>query len=59
MKRTSAGVVALLSLFLASRLAAQPVRELHGQVFHLGENGEKVVEPGLIVTFVETGSLAS
>ena len=57
MKLNWAGVVAvLLSLFLPNRLAAQPARELRGQVFHLGENGEKIFEPGLIITFVETGA---
>ena len=55
MSRIWIGAVTLLS-FLASPLAAQPARELRGQVFHLGENGEKISEPGLIVTLVETGA---
>jgi tetratricopeptide (TPR) repeat protein len=57
MKSTcGAGTVASLFLLLACPLAAQPARELRGQVFHLGENGEKISEPGLIVTLVETGA---
>lgn len=56
MNRTRIGAITLLFLLLASPLAALPARELRGQVFHLGENGEKVSEPGLIVTLVETGA---
>ena len=56
MKHKGGGAVAFLSLFLASPLAAQPARELQGQVFHLGEDGRKILEPGLIVTLVETGA---
>src|SRR5690349_11622193 len=56
MNHTRVGTVALLSLLLASPLAAQQARELRGQIFHLGENGEKISEPGLIVTLVETGA---
>ena len=56
MNRTGFGVVALLSLLLVSPLVAQPARELRGKIFHLGENGDKIFEPGLIVTLVETGA---
>ncbi|HET9209449.1 MAG TPA: hypothetical protein VFR03_03590 [Thermoanaerobaculia bacterium] len=56
MKLPWAGAVALLAFFLTAPLAAQPARELRGQVFHLGENGERLLEPGLIVTLVETGA---
>jgi serine/threonine protein kinase/tetratricopeptide (TPR) repeat protein len=40
---------------LANPFATQPARELRGQVFHLGENAEKILESGLIVTLIETG----
>ena len=43
------------AVLLASPFATQSARELRGQVFHLGENPEKILEPGLIVTLVETG----
>ena len=56
MNRTRIDAVALLSLLLASPLAAQSARELRGQIFHLGENGERISEPGLIVILVETGA---
>jgi tetratricopeptide (TPR) repeat protein len=55
MKRMSPSLAVLLS-FLASATAAQPARELRGKVFHLGENGEEVVEAGIIVTLQENGA---
>lgn len=56
MKHTGRSAVAFLFLFLAGPLVAQPAREFQGQIFHMGENGEKIPEPGLIVTLVETGA---
>ncbi|HVR95041.1 MAG TPA: hypothetical protein VMW27_00395, partial [Thermoanaerobaculia bacterium] len=46
---------AILLFLLASSLSAQSNRELRGKVFHLGENGYKVLERNLIVTLDETG----
>ena len=56
MKHTWAGTITLLFLFLGNPLAAQPSRELRGQIFHIGESGAKISEPDLIVTLVETGA---
>jgi len=47
---------ALLLSVVAGAAVAQPNRELCGQVFHLGENAEKVPDKGLMVTCQETGS---
>jgi tetratricopeptide (TPR) repeat protein len=56
MRRLGALVFPLALLVTASAAPAQPGRELRGQVFHLGENGEKVYESGLVVKWLETGS---
>jgi tetratricopeptide (TPR) repeat protein len=51
-----------LTLMLAVLLSglpsagAQPDRELHGRIFHVGKHGEKVPEAGIVVTLQETGN---
>lgn len=50
---------AALLLFLVSEAhssLAQAGSEIHGEVFHLGENSERIYETGIVVTWLETGS---
>ncbi|HZF14259.1 MAG TPA: hypothetical protein VFE33_36155 [Thermoanaerobaculia bacterium] len=56
MRRFAALVFSLTSIVWAGAALAQPGRELRVQVFHLGANGEKVYESGIVVTWQETGS---
>nr|MDP9121225.1 hypothetical protein [Acidobacteriota bacterium] len=55
--RTAFSSVFLLTLLAEPHTAlAQPGRELRGEVFHLGENGEKVYESGIVITWKDTGN---